>query len=236
MLTVLNPLDDAEKFPDTETALEEPDGLLAVGGCLSPRRLENAYRHGIFPWYNENEPIIWWSPNPRMILNLEKFRISRSLRKTICRGEYEISFDKSFKQVIDACAGARAGAKGTWITSEIKRAYVRLYQLGRAHSVETWHHGVLAGGLYGVAIGQVFFGESMFYRRSNASKVALAGLVEMLKSWNYVFIDCQVHTSHLTSLGAGEISRKVFTDLLARHCEVLPGESAWRSVASKSEL
>lgn len=232
MLTVLDPFDDTQPFPDIETALETPDGLLAVGGCLSPKRLENAYRHGIFPWYNENEPILWWSPNPRLILMLKNFKISRSLGKVIRRDNFQISFDKAFKEVVEACAGPRSCTNGTWINQEMKQAYWKMHELGLAHSVETWYQNKLVGGLYGIAIGQVFFGESMFYRRSNASKIALSGLVEIMKSWGYVLIDCQIQTQHLMSVGAEEIPRQQFVQLLAIYCNHDPLTLAWKSVTT----
>lgn len=232
MLTVLNPLDDTQQFPNVDNALDDPNGLIAVGGCLSPRRLENAYRSGIFPWYNENEPILWWSPNPRLTLSPKKFRTSRSLRKTLRKGDFQVSFDRAFKGVVEACAAPRSGAKGTWITQEIKQAYVRMHQLGRAHSVETWYQNNLVGGLYGMTIGRVFFGESMFYRRTNASKVALAALAEFLKSWNYALIDCQVQTQHLIDFGAEEISRQEFVNLLNNFCNASPSRFAWKSFVS----
>ncbi len=163
-MTVLNMLDNTQEFPDVETALEEPDGLLAVGGRLSPKRLENAYRRGIFPWYNENEPILWWSPNPRLILKPKNLIISRSLRKLIRKEKFQMSFDMAFEDVMDACSGYRAGTKGTWITQEMKTAYLKFHRLGFAHSVECWYQRELVGGLYGIAIGRVFYGESMFYK------------------------------------------------------------------------
>ena len=216
VLTVLNISDNTQEFPDVETALEEPDGLLAVGGCLSSKRLENAYRRGIFPWYNENEPILWWSPNPRLILKPEKLIISRSLRKVIRKEKFQMSFDIAFEDVLDACAGRRAGNKGTWITQEMKNAYLKLHRLGLAHSMECWYQRKLVGGLYGIAIGRVFYGESMFYKYSNASKVAFVSLVEMLLSWGYVLIDCQMQTQHLTNFGAENIPRNDFVRLLAK--------------------
>lgn len=228
-LTILNTQDDTEEFPDVETALEEPDGLLAVGGCLSPKRLENAYRHGIFPWYNENEPILWWSPNPRLILKPEKLIISRSLRKVIRKKNFQVSFDVAFEDVLDSCAGYRHGINGTWITQEMKNAYLNMHRIGLAHSVECWHQQRLVGGLYGVAIGRVFYGESMFFRCSNASKVAFVRLVEMLRAWGYTLIDCQMQTQHLMNFGAENIPRNEFIQLLVVNCDIPPLEMAWKT-------
>ena len=227
-LKVLNILDHTQEFPDVETALEEPDGLLAVGGCLSPKRLEKAYRHGIFPWYNENEPILWWSPNPRLILKPEKLIISRSLRKVIRKEKFQMSFDVAFEDVLDACGGRRASTQGTWITQEMKNAYLKLHSLGLVHSVECWYRQELVGGLYGVAIGRVFFGESMFYKYSNASKVAFVSLVEMLLSWGYVLIDCQMQTQHLINFGAENMPRNEFVQILTQNCDLAPSATAWK--------
>lgn len=232
MLTVLNPLNRDQPFPDVSEALEEPNGLLAVGGCLSPARLENAYRHGIFPWFGEGEPILWWSPNPRTILLPGELRISRSLRKTLRNGDFSYSFDEAFDQVLDACAAPRSDTGGTWITREISDAYREFHRLGYAHSFECWHQGQLAGGLYGVGIGRVFYGESMFHRVSNASKAALVFAVESLQRWGYELIDCQLHTAHLASLGAREIPRKAFLRLLKRHCNRPVSADAWRREAT----
>ncbi len=195
--------------------LAEDSGLLAVGGDLSVERLIQAYAHGIFPWYSEGDPILWWSPNPRMVLFPNQFNVSRSLRKAIETGGFTVSFDSHFGEVIRACARVpRKGEKGTWITEEMIEAYTNLYDAGYAHSVEIFEHGELAGGLYGVSLGSAFFGESMFYRQRDASKVALYFLVERLKDWNFSFIDTQVETDHLKRLGAVNIPRAEFLDLL----------------------
>lgn len=207
----------ADPFPPLEQALREPNGLLAAGADLSPGRLLDAYARGIFPWFNPGEPILWWSPDPRMVLIPHEFRPSRSLRKRLRRGDYEVKVDTAFRQVMLACAAPRAGQQGTWITPQMVEAYTHLHALGHAHSVETWMHGELAGGLYGVAIGRVFFGESMFTRVSDASKIAFAYLVAQLSDWGYGLIDCQMSTRHLASLGAREIPRSEFTELLARY-------------------
>ena len=197
-------------FPPVERALRQPNGLLAAGGDLTPARMLDAYRHGIFPWYSAEDPILWWSPDPRMVLIPEEFKVSHSLKKTLRRGHYEVRCDSAFEQVMRACASPRDGQNGTWIQEEIIDAYVRLHKMGLAHSVETWIDGELVGGLYGVALGRMFYGESMFSRRSDASKIALSHLVAQLKRWSYGMIDCQMNTQHLASLGAREIPRKEF--------------------------
>ena len=198
-------------FPPLEKALDEPNGLLAVGGDLSPQRLIEAYRSGIFPWFNEDEPIFWWSPDPRMVLFPGELKISRSLRKTLHQDYYQIRTDTAFTQVMHACAAPRKGQSGTWIHPEMIAAYTALHDMGLAHSVETWIDGELVGGLYGVALGKVFFGESMFSRSTDASKIAFVHLVKQLQYWEFGLIDCQVKTHHLASLGAREISRTSFS-------------------------
>lgn len=203
-------------FPPVENALREPNGLLAVGGDLSPQRLLEAYSKGIFPWFNADEPILWWSPNPRMVLFPEEIKISRSLRKTLKKEHYQIRTDGSFTQVMHACASSRKGQVGTWIHPEMIAAYTALHDMGLAHCVETWMGGELVGGLYGVALGQVFFGESMFSRVPDASKIALVHLAKQLQRWKFGLIDCQVKTDHLTSLGAREIPRSEFSQQLDR--------------------
>ncbi len=207
---------DGQAFPPTEAARREPNGLLAAGGDLSPGRLLEAYRQGIFPWFNPGEPILWWSPDPRMVLLPEEFRVSRSLKKRLRRVDYEVRVDTAFEEVMRACAAPRTRQRGTWITADMVAAYVRLHRLGYAHSVETWIQGELAGGLYGVAIGRAFYGESMFARTSDASKVAMAHLVRQLRRWGFGLIDCQMATAHLASLGAREISRLEFRSRLDR--------------------
>jgi leucyl/phenylalanyl-tRNA--protein transferase len=218
----LDPYDDGQAFPNPEQALSEPDGLLAAGGSLSPRRLLRAYRHGIFPWYTPGQPILWWSPDPRTVLFPERLKISRSLRKTLRKAPYRLSMDTAFAGVVQRCSEPRRGQPGTWITAEMSRAYGKLHQLGYAHSVEAWQQEELVGGLYGVAIGRVFYGESMFSRRDDASKVALAGLTAQLQRWDFAVIDCQMPTPHLISLGAEEIPRRAFIALLKHFCP-LPG-------------
>lgn len=218
-----------QAFPDPEAALKHPNGLLAFDGCLSPQRLLNAYRRGIFPWFNPDEPILWWSPNPRLVLFPEQLKQSRSLRKTLRQQRYTVSFDAAFEQVIDACAAPRDDQAGTWITGDMRQAYLELHRLGIAHSIESWREGDLVGGLYGLAIGRVFFGESMFHRASDASKVAFAHLVEKLIAWNYRLIDCQVSSEHLLSLGAENITRKEFLNLLKSLTALAPNPQAWQS-------
>ncbi len=202
--------DDAIGFPNP--AFAEPDGLLAIGGDLTPERLIEAYRNGIFPWYDDDSPILWYSPHERFVLFPEELRISKSMRQVIRSGKFDITFDNAFADVIAACAASpRHGQDGTWITRDMQAAYNALHQLGQAHSVETWHEGKLVGGLYGVACGQVFCGESMFSHMANASKMALIALCQ---SQTYRLIDCQVHTDHLASLGARLIPRAAYLRLL----------------------
>jgi len=196
-------------FPPPNYA--DPSGLLAVGGDLSSERLLEAYRAGIFPWYSDDQPILWWSPDPRLVLELDDFKTSRSLRKMLKKGIFEVTFDRAFEEVIRACASVpRGGQSGTWITDEMREAYIHLHGLGYAHSVESWFGGKLAGGLYGVSLGKAFFGESMFHLKSDASKVALATLVNKLSSWDFHFIDAQMTTEHMLNLGAKELSRRIF--------------------------
>jgi leucyl/phenylalanyl-tRNA---protein transferase len=228
-LTVLDANNPEQEFPALNKALSVPDGLLAIGGCLSKQRLLKAYRHGVFPWFNPDDPILWWSPDPRLVLFPHRLLISRSLKKTLRKAVYSVTFDQAFEAVIHACAEPRKQSSGTWITLEMNRAYRELHQLGIAHSVEAWCNGELVGGLYGVGIGQVFFGESMFHTQTDASKVAFAHLVKQLKDWDYQLIDCQVHTQHLTSLGAEEIKRATFKKLLDQYCDLPTGSRAWQN-------
>lgn len=203
-------------FPDTSNALEDPNGLLAVGGDLSVARLLEAYRRGIFPWYSSTEPILWWCPDPRLVLYPDEVHLSHSLRKLSRRKPFSITVDTAFEKVLRACAGPRKGEPGTWITPAMHQAYVKLHQFGLAHSIEAWHKGELVGGLYGVSLGRIFFGESMFSFMSGASKIAFVTLCLQLREWHFAAIDCQVKTGHLVSLGAKEISRKHFESLLAK--------------------
>jgi leucyl/phenylalanyl-tRNA--protein transferase len=226
-LTVLDPKKPGQDFPPLYKAFREPDGLLAIGGCLSKKRLLNAYRHGIFPWYNPGESILWWSPDPRLLLFPDNLIISRSLRKTLRKNIFSVTFDQSFKEVIAACAEPRENSAGTWITEDIKQAYNTLHKSGFAHSAEAWLDGELVGGLYGVALGRVFFGESMFHTRTDASKVVFATLVEQLKAWDFQLIDCQVHTKHLASLGAVNCDRSYFVKLLNQYTNTPAHPLAW---------
>ncbi|MGZ6223546.1 MAG: leucyl/phenylalanyl-tRNA--protein transferase [Syntrophales bacterium] len=190
------------------------NGILAIGGDLLPDRLIEAYRQGIFPWYSEGDPIIWWSPDPRFILFLEELRVSRSMMKVLRRGTFRITYDHKFREVVLSCQKSRRKQNGTWITNDMLEAYCKLHELGIAHSAEAWHGGKLVGGIYGVSLGRCFFGESMFSLISNASKAALINLVHKLKELKFEFLDCQVHTAHLESLGARFISRDEFMGLI----------------------
>ncbi len=214
-------------FPPLDNALASPNGLLAAGGDLSVSRLLSAYRNGIFPWFNEDEPILWWSPDPRMVLFPGELKISRSLSKLIRKNNYTIQTDTHFAEVMQACAAPRKDQQGTWIHPQMIVAYSKLHQLGLAHSVETWINGELVGGLYGIALGKVFFGESMFSRSPNASKIAFVHLVKQLSEWEFALIDCQVKTAHLASLGAREIPRTIFRQLLEQHIPDATRSEKW---------
>lgn len=195
-------------------ALVEPNGLLAVGGDLRPERLLTAYANGIFPWYEEGQPILWWSPDPRMCLRPEQVIIARSLRKLIRKQQFQVTMDRAFMDVIRLCAQTRAIDPGTWISPDMQAAYCELHRLGYAHSIEVWHEDILVGGLYGVALGRLFFGESMFSLQSNTSKIAFVFLCRQLQQWNFRLIDCQMPTEHLSTLGAAEMPRAQFLTLL----------------------
>lgn len=208
-----------DPLPDPVQALREPNGLLAAGADLSATRLLEAYRHGIFPWYTEGQPVLWWSPDPRMVLYLDEFNASRSLRQTMRRarrdGRWRLSLDACFERTMRECAMPREGRQGTWITPDIAAAYGELHRIGAAHSVEVWEHDRLVGGLYGVSIGRMFFGESMFTRVPDASKAALAALVRLLRGNGFRVIDCQQDTAHLASLGARAIDREQFLQIVS---------------------
>ncbi len=208
--------DDSLEFPPLEQALVEPDGLLAAGGDLSEPRLLNAYRNGIFPWYNPGEPILWWSPDPRCVLFPQDLYLSRSMRKRLRKTDYRVTFDCAFAKVVAACAAPRRKQEGTWISEDIFKAYLNLHRRGIAHSVEVWIDQQLVGGLYGLSIGKVFFGESMFSSKRDCSKIAFAWLTTQLQYWGYELIDCQVYNDHLASLGATEIPRVIFAQELTR--------------------
>ena len=211
MIPLLGPTD---RFPRVDRALREPNGLLAAGGGLGIARLVDAYSHGIFPWFGEGDPVLWWSPDPRMVLDCGKIHISRTLRRRLRKHDYEVTIDRAFARVLEECAAPRRQESGTWLVPQMMRAYERLHQHGLAHSVEVWMDGELAGGLYGVGLGRMFFGESMFSRQSDGSKIALVYLSTQLARWNFPIIDCQMQTEHLASLGAREIPRREFVTLV----------------------
>ncbi len=216
-----------DPFPPVSAALKDPDGLLAAGGELTAARLIDAYSHGIFPWFNPGQPILWWSPDPRMVLIPRELKISRSLNKVLRNRSYEVRADTSFRTVMQACAEPRPQQDGTWITDEMIAAYCALHAQGIAHSIETWIDGELAGGLYGVALGRVFYGESMFTRAADASKIALVHLVRQLERWHFGMIDCQVHTDHLASVGARAIPRADFMRKLRELINYAGVSSRW---------
>jgi len=216
-----------DAFPPVERALKEPDGLLAAGGDLSPERLLAAYRRGIFPWYSRGQPILWWSPDPRAILIPRELKVSRSLTKTLRNGGFETRFDTAFDAVMRACGERKLRPEGTWISHDMREAYARLHELGYAHSVEVHRDAELVGGLYGVALGRVFYGESMFSRERDASKVALKHLCDRLVALNFALIDCQMATAHLQSLGAKLIPRSEFSALLAVYVSYPLSVGAW---------
>lgn len=215
-------------LPSATQALAEPNGLLAAGGCLQPEWLLRAYRSGIFPWYESGQPILWWSPNPRAVLWPGDLHVSRSLRRRLAKGTFEVTADRAFDGVVAGCAEPRSYTSSTWITPEMARAYARLHRLGWAHSFEAWHGQQLAGGLYGVAIGSVFFGESMFSRVTDASKVAFVHAVDFLETRGFTLIDCQIASAHTTRLGATQMPRNEFLEHLRRHCGDSPAARSWR--------
>ena len=219
-------LDDMD-FPSVDLALQEPDGLLAVGGDLSVDRLVNAYRHGIFPWYSDDQPILWWSPDPRLVLYPSQVKINRSLAKSLRKELFTVRFDTAFKDVIQACAAPRSDEEGTWITDDMQQAYLRLHEAGYAHSIECWQDDKLVGGLYGIALGNVFFGESMFSRVTDASKIALVYLCAHLVKWQFSMIDCQVETEHLINMGAVSIPRQKFIQALEQSAIVPEKPKKW---------
>jgi leucyl/phenylalanyl-tRNA--protein transferase len=216
-----------DPFPPVSKALKAPNGLLCAGGDLSPDRIVDAYSHGIFPWFSDGDPILWWSPDPRMVLFPGELKVSRSLRKAVARGEFETRVDTAFRDVMEACAEPRDGQGGTWIVPEMIDAYTALHERGLAHSVESWSDGELVGGLYGVSLGKVFFGESMFTRAPDASKVALVHLVDRLRESGFRVIDCQQATAHLASLGAREITRGEFAQLVRESIQYPPSGERW---------
>ena len=209
--------EDKHLFPAPTTALTEPNGLLAAGGDLDPERILQAYQQGIFPWYEDDQPILWWSPDPRMVLFPDELHISKSLKKQLHKNTFTVTYDQAFPAVIRACSGQRNYTSETWITDDMQEAYIELHQLGFAHSAEAWLEGELVGGLYGLSIGKMFFGESMFSHHSNASKVAFVHLTLALKEQGYTLIDCQVASQHLASFGARDISREEFLHQLQQN-------------------
>lgn len=220
--------DPASPFPPVRRALREPDGLLAAGGDLSPLRLLNAYRHGIFPWFSEGQPILWWSPDPRVVFDSAGFRLSSRFRRQLRRSDWLLRADTAFAQVMSACADApRGGEYGTWIGIEMQEAYCELHRLGHAHSVEVWSGERLVGGIYGVAIGRMFFGESMFSAESGGSKVALAGLLQALAAWDWPLLDAQVESPHLLSLGARRLPRAEFLARIGQLVQQPGRECSW---------
>ena len=214
-------LDDNDYwFPPVSEALDDPQGLLAVGGDLSVSRLLHAYQCGIFPWFSDHDPILWWAPSPRMVINPHQIHISKSMAKVIRKTPFIVTFDHAFERVVKACGStprADQTSVESWITQDMQHAYTQLYRRGYAHSVEVWHGGELVGGLYGVALGQMFFGESMFSRADNASKIAFIHLAQRIAQWGFVLIDCQMHTPHLASLGAQEIPMAEFENYLEKN-------------------
>lgn len=215
---------DSLDFPPVDEAFDDPPGLLAAGGDLRPERLLAAYARGIFPWYDDDSPILWWSPDPRMVLRPSDIHVSRSLAKLIRQNQYRVTMDTAFVDVIRHCAALRADREGTWITDEMQAAYTELHRQGHAHSVEVWRDDHLLGGLYGIAMGQLFFGESMFSLAPNMSKIAFVALARQLEHWNFALIDCQMPTDHLQTLGATAMSRADFQKILRQ----------WRDGASQS--
>ena len=224
----LSPTANPAAFPPVSEALTEPNGLLAAGGDLKPARLLAAYSQGIFPWYEEGQPILWWSPDPRAVLWPDGLKVSRSLGRALNSGRFEFRVDTAFDSVVTACAAPRRYGGGTWITADVAHAYGHLHRLGWAHSFETWADGALVGGLYGVAIGRVFFGESMFARVTDASKVALARGVDVLRERQFALIDCQVASAHIASLGAITMPRARFLGLLTELCQPPGTGESWR--------
>lgn len=225
-------LERDDPFPPVDTALRDPNGLLCAGADLSPQRLLAAYRGGIFPWYSGREPILWWSPDPRMVLFCDELKVSRSLAKNMRNKGFEVRIDFAFPSVIKACAGPRKGESGTWLGKDMLAAYTALHRAGHAHSFETWRDGELVGGLYGVALGRMFYGESMFSRATDASKVALVALVEQLRARGFPLVDCQQRTPLLASLGAREIPRRQFLRRVAALVHYPEPPGTWTRVSA----
>jgi len=224
MIPLLGPTDP---FPPIERAMDEPNGLLAAGGGLSRQRLLDAYSRGIFPWFSEGDPVLWWCPDPRMVLPTDAVHVSQSLKRRLRRADYNVTFDCAFEEVLHACAAPRRHEHGTWLVPSMRRAYQHLYEQGTAHSLEVWMEGELAGGLYGVALGRMFFGESMFSHRTDGSKIALVVLAAQLSKWGFPMIDCQMQTTHLATMGAREIPRRTFVANLTELVAKPPVEDPW---------
>lgn len=224
----LDPRDPHQPFPPARQAMRNPNGLLAIGGDLSADRLIRAYAQGIFPWFNPNEPILWWCPDPRAVLPPAQFHLSKSLHKRLRQGDFAVSLDRAFDAVLEGCGGVRINSHGTWLGREMKRAYRALFEQGLCHSVEVWRHGQLIGGLYGVALGRAFFGESMFSRETDASKIALCLLARQLQTWAYDLIDCQIASAHLRRLGAIELPRERFLLQLRDALRASPRSGHWQ--------
>ncbi len=224
-------IDETEYFPFPSVERASPEGIVAMEGNLSPGMLLSAYKQGIFPWYSEGEPILWWSPDPRMVLFPEKIHISKSMRRSFKRGSFSFSMDNNFTEVVDSCGGiSRKHEDGTWITSEMKDAYTHLHELGYGHSLEVWEDDELVGGLYGLSLGSVFFGESMFSRKTNASKAAFIILAQTLGNIGFSMIDCQLYTPHLESLGAVKIDRKKYLRLLNKGLKTDTRRGDWHNL------
>lgn len=217
----------ADTFPPVDQAFDEPNGLLCAGGDLSPERLVAAYSRGIFPWFSDDEPILWWSPSPRTLLSAEQFHVSRSMRRVLQQHPYRLSIDENFAAVIQACAAPRPNSGGTWITEDMQAAYIALHEHGYAHSCEVWDGEELVGGIYGVAVGGAFCAESMFSRRSNTSKLALWTLLQQLQRWDFRLFDCQLWNQHLDSLGAFEVERDEFMPQLSQAIQLPDHEKTW---------
>jgi leucyl/phenylalanyl-tRNA--protein transferase len=225
MIPILGLADD---FPPVDRALSEPNGLLAAGGGLSVTRLLHAYARGIFPWFGEGDPVLWWCPDPRLVLPTQAVHISRSLRRHLRRAQYEATLDRAFRDVMQACAAPRRSERTTWLLPPMIRAYQRLHEAGAAHSIEIWEDGELAGGLYGVSIGRMFFGESMFSAKPDGSKVALVILAAQLARWGYPMIDCQLRTAHLVTMGATEMERSRFVNEVEALVAQPPAPTPWQ--------
>ena len=221
-------LERDDPFPLTHTALKQPNGLLAAGADLTPGRLIEAYSLGVFPWFNADEPVLWWSPDPRMVLFPDELKVARSLKKVLRNRTYEVRLDTAFSQVMQGCAQPRNGQSGTWISPMMTDAYTRIHEMGVAHSAETWIDGKLAGGLYGVALGRMFYGESMFTEVTDASKIAFVHMVWQLKRWGFGLIDCQMKTAHLETFGAREIRRSDFMRRVSKLIQYSPAPTHWR--------